>query len=221
MTMALYLKWNFLMDIKLSTHRYIPAFPSSFHTVYNVCQNVWYLLPSSRNRVRATSCGYAIHEATVFDMAPASINSKKSLDVLPSNGCLCRSSIYSVRFHSFCQFSKPLNQRRWIHIVEFDENQDVSDKWSLTMLKLKDTEPRRRERKNEYDYVQLGILNKIYEAYKFRFKSFINHKMYNSFGYTKIAGRYSFIKATHTRLRINSFNTLTHAHLIFWIVIQL
>uniref|UniRef100_A0A182QZ52 Uncharacterized protein n=1 Tax=Anopheles farauti TaxID=69004 RepID=A0A182QZ52_9DIPT len=60
-----------------------PALPSSFQTVSSVCQKLRYLLPSSRSRVRATSCGYATTEAIVLDVAPAAINSRKSRDVLP------------------------------------------------------------------------------------------------------------------------------------------
>lgn len=70
-------------------HLYKPAFPSSRHTVTSVCQHVRYLLPSSRKRVRATSCGYAMNVAMDLDTAPANINSKKSLIDRPSFGCVC------------------------------------------------------------------------------------------------------------------------------------
>lgn len=70
-------------------HLYKPAFPSSRHTVTSVCQHVRYLLPSSRKRVRATSCGYAMNVAIDLDTAPANINSKKSLIDRPSFGCVC------------------------------------------------------------------------------------------------------------------------------------
>lgn len=77
-----------------TTYRYKPALPSSRHTKSSVCQKERYLLPSSRNRVRATSWGYAMHEATVFETAPAPINSIKSLEVLPSAGCVRRKSFF-------------------------------------------------------------------------------------------------------------------------------
>lgn len=96
--------------------RYSPRLPSSFHTRDRVCQKVLYLLPSSRSLVLATSWGYAtqlaavikrkfnynsriwceweLNKPIVFDVAPATINSRKSLDVFSWSGRFSRISTF-------------------------------------------------------------------------------------------------------------------------------
>lgn len=57
--------------------RYKAKGPSSRTISCRVCIKERYRDPSSRNRVRITSCGYAMHEAHVLETAAAPISPKK------------------------------------------------------------------------------------------------------------------------------------------------
>uniref|UniRef100_A0A1B0B4M7 Uncharacterized protein n=1 Tax=Glossina palpalis gambiensis TaxID=67801 RepID=A0A1B0B4M7_9MUSC len=60
-----------------------------------------HILPEEGVRVRATSCGYAMHEATVFEMAPATINSRKSHAEITGGDAFVKGTNTTLRINTF------------------------------------------------------------------------------------------------------------------------